>query len=133
MKTKRAFGFYAAALACILSVVALALYGKVLNLDKRTYTFLGIAVGCLALTVVISFVGNLGGSICPSILLIAAAALLAYSVVLAAGPMVNQIGWCIAGLDPMSKITSFITFEVLAVLALIFTWIGAFAPTVKEA
>ena len=40
MKTKRAFGFYAAALACILSVVALALYGKVLNLDKRTYTFL---------------------------------------------------------------------------------------------
>ena len=45
MKTKRAFGFYAAALACILSVVALALYGKVLNLDKRTYTFLGIAVG----------------------------------------------------------------------------------------
>ena len=133
MKTKKAVGFYFIALACILSIVALALYGKVLNLDKNTYTFLGIAAGCLAVAVVLSFVGNLGNSAITSILIIAAAALLAYSVVLAAGPMVNQIGWCIAELDPMSKITSFITFEVFAVLALLFTWIGAFARTVKEA
>lgn len=131
MKKNKAVGFYFAAIAAVLSVVGVVLYGSVMYRYTPVYYMLGAAIA----VAVIGLGGTLamGHKALFSAVPVINAALSASAAVWAASLMVNQIGYVIAGLDDMSTINSWIVFMVITVAAMLLNIIASFLPMAKEA
>jgi len=131
MKSKKSVGFILFIIAGLLAVAAAVAYRSVMYTEPKTYVCLLAAVAVIVVATLLA--GKFGNSVLFSIFTIAASVLIAYGITLGTGKMVNQIAYVVTGLDPFKTITTYVVFAVLAVLALVFTWLAAFVPTVKEA
>lgn len=124
MKGKTA-GFYLTIAALLLSVAGVILYGSVMYKLTLVYGLLGAAIVLGVLVFV------LGGKTIGAVIPVLNAVLMASAAVWAASLMVNQIGYVIAGLDGIETIQSFIVYEAVAVIGMLFNIIASFLPMKK--
>lgn len=111
-------------IVCVLAVVARVLYDKVSNTDVIvTYLLYGVIGVAVVGLILVQFLPRVANYI-PIVL----AALMASVAVWATGPMVNQLGWVVAGLDEFSVLMPYIYFMACAVLGLLVSIIAAFLP-----
>lgn len=111
----------------ILAIIARIVYLKVINtadiVSDVLYVAIAVAIVGLLLVQVLPRVSNY----VPILL----AALLGYAAVAATNPMVNQIGWVIAGLDAITVLISYIWFIGCTVGGMMVAIIAAFLPMAK--
>lgn len=121
---KKAKGFYLTAAATVLSLIGLIVYGSVMYKFTPVYILLAAAV-ILGLVVAIlpKFTGN---NALIEFLVVINAVLMASATVWSFFVMVNQIGYVIASLDPISTITSFILYVAIAAVAMILNIAASF-------
>lgn len=127
MKNKYGAASLLTAVVCILAIVARIVYSKVSNTADSVsivlYAAIAVAVIGLVLVQFLPKVANYA----PILL----AALMGYAAVAATNPMVNQIGWVIAGLDAFTVLISYIWFIGCTVGGLMVSIIAAFLPMAK--
>ena len=128
MKNKT-IGSYLAAAATVLSLVAVIFYGSVLVKDS-TATVLMAAAAVLALgcTLLGKF---LDSNPIASVLPILVPVLITFAIGVGIQPMVDQLGFVAAGLDPYSTISALVNFIVCAGIALVVSLISCFVSFEK--
>ena len=117
------------AIAAILSFAGIFLYMTVMYKFTPVYIVLAAAVILASAALVIS--GLMGGREILNWLPVINAVLMASAAVWSFFVMVNQIGYVIASLDPVSTITTFIAFVALAVVTMILNIAAAFTGLEK--
>lgn len=128
MKKQFGFGAYMCAVAAILAVVGAVIYRSVMYTESYVFYLL---LGAAALTVIgLLLAKALPGvanyvPICVSFLLFSA-------IVWAAKPMVNQLGYVVAGLEPVSTVITFFVFAGFALAAGIIAILASFLKMGKE-
>ena len=128
MKDK-SIGFILLMVTAVLAIAAGIVYPFVMYVQPLTYIPMVLAL----LLVVILF---LFGKDAKFKLLVEAAPILAsicmgLAAALAVGKMVNEIGYVISGLDPVSSIATFIAFEALALVGMILSIVSGFLKQTK--
>ena len=113
----------------ILAIIARIVYTKVINTADVVSTVLYVAIAVAVVGLVLVQVLPKVANYTPIVL----AALMAYAAVAATNPMVNQIGWVIAGLDAITVLISYIWFIGCTVGGLMVSIIAAFLPMSKAA
>lgn len=125
-----ASGFYLLLAGAVLSIAAAIVYTQVMYTNSTSAILMYVVIGLSVVVTIITIVNNYYKFF--SIVPVINAVLAAYAAVSGASYMVNEIGYVISGLDPMSKIVSFIIFEVIIVLAIIAFIVASFLPLAKE-
>lgn len=125
----KAAGFYLTAIAAILSIASIFVYMTVMYKFLPVYLMLVLAVVLAAAGLILAAIK--GGNEILNWLPVVNAVLMASAAVWSFFVMVNQIGYVIASLDPVSTITTFIIFVVTAVLAMILNIAAAFSNLEK--
>lgn len=125
-----ASGFYILVAGAVLSIVAAIVYTQVMYTNSTSSTLMIVEIVLAAAVVIVSLVNKYYRFF--SIVPVINAVLTAYAAVSGASYMVNEIGYVISGLDPMSKIVSFIVYEVIIVLAILLYIVASFLPLAKE-
>jgi len=126
---KKATGFYLTAFAAILSFVGIFIYNTVMYKFSPVYILL---VAAVVLTVIVALLsGLIGNKSVFNFLSVVNAVLMASAAVWSVFLMVNQIGYVIASLDPVSTITSFIIFVIIAAIAMILNIAASFTSLEK--
>ena len=125
-----ASGFYILVAGAVLSIVAAIEYTQVMYTNSTSSTLMIVEIVLAAAVVVVSFVNKYYRFF--SIVPVINAVLAAYAAVSGASYMVNEIGYVVSGLDPMSKIVSFIIYEVIIVVAILLYIVASFLPLAKE-
>lgn len=125
----KASGFYLTAIAAVFSFAGIFIYNTVMYRFTPVYFLLTAAVVLKVLVAVIS--GFAGNKAVFNLLPIANAVLMASAAVWSVFLMVNQIGYVVASLDPVSTITTFITFVIVAVAAMLLNIAASFTSLEK--
>ena len=121
MKNKST-GFILSLIAAILSAVGMIIYNMVLFKISIVYVFLAFAF----LLEILTFVMAKKNENIVWGLPVVNAALMACAIVWSIKPMVNTIGYVIAGLNEMSTVTGLILFLGVAILSMIINFIESF-------
>lgn len=116
----KAAGFYLTAAAAVVALAGIIVYGSVMYRFTPVYVLLAAAVVVEIAAVILK--NRAFGDVIPVI----NAVLTASAAVWSAMVMVNQIGYVIASLDPVSTITSYIVYVAVAVIAMLLNIIAAF-------
>lgn len=119
---KKSAGSILTLIAAILSVAGIVLYTMVLFKMPIVYVFLVVALVLEIFTII----GTKKQSGLTWGLPVLSAALMACAIVWAVNPMVNTIGYVIAGLNEMSTVTGLIFFLVSAVLSMVLNIVASF-------
>lgn len=122
----KAVGFYLTAAAAVLALVGIFVYGTVMYKFTPVYILLAAAVVAEIVSVVMK------KQVFCEVIPIINAVLTASAAVWSAMVMVNQIGYVIASLDPISTITTYIVYLAVAIVAMLFNIIAAFMNQEKE-
>ena len=129
MKNKYGAASLLTAVVGILAIIARVIYMKVINTNDMVSGFLYAAI-------VVAVVGLVLVQLLPRVANytpIVLAALMASAAVWATNPMVNQIGWVIAGLDAITVLISYVWFIGCTVGGLMVSIIAAFLSMSKRA
>ena len=129
MKAKKSVGFFVLAVAAVVSVISIILYGSAMNKATSAYGFMIAAavVACAALVlgaVSGNKLANWGGALA-AVLMMAG---LGWSLTV----MVDAIGYVISGLYQFSLLQSYITFAVCGGIAWLLFLVSSFMSVVKE-
>ena len=129
MKAKKSVGFFVLAVAAVVSVISIILYGSAMNKATSAYGFMIAAavVACAALVlgaVSGNKLANWGGALA-TVLMMAG---LGWSLTV----MVDAIGYVISGLYQFSLLQSYITFAVCGGIAWLLFLVSSFMSVVKE-
>ena len=127
MMKNRAFGFYLTLVACVLALIDIILYTRVMYKMASVFVLLIVIIlieGC-ALVLNNKFLNDW--------LPVIQAALLGFTAARSFYVMVNQIGYVIAGLDTMDTIQPLIVFVAVALVAMLICILSAFLRQQKEA
>lgn len=122
----KAVGFYLTAAAAVLTLAGIVVYGTVMYKFTPVYILLAAAVVAEIVSVVMK------KQVFCEVIPIINAVLTASAAVWSAMVMVNQIGYVIASLDPISTITTYIVYLAVAIAAMLFNIIAAFMNQEKE-
>lgn len=122
----KAVGFYLTAAAAVLALAGIVVYGTVMYKFTPVYILLAAAVIAEIVSVVMK------KQVFCEVIPIINAVLTASAAVWSAMVMVNQIGYVIASLDPISTITTYIVYLAVAIAAMLFNIIAAFMNQEKE-
>lgn len=122
----KAVGFYLTAAAAVLALAGIVVYGTVMYKFTPVYILLAAAVVAEIVSVVMK------KQVFCKVIPIINAVLTASAAVWSAMVMVNQIGYVIASLDPISTITTYIVYLAVAIAAMLFNIIAAFMNQEKE-
>ncbi len=125
----KAAGFYLTAAAAVLSFAGIFVYMTVMYKFTPVYILLIAAAVLAAAGLVLACVK--GGKEALNWLPVLNAVLMAQAAVWSFFVMVNQIGYVIASLDPVSTITTFIFFVAVAAAAMILNIAAAFSGLEK--
>jgi hypothetical protein len=120
---------YLCILAAVLTAIACFLYKNVMYTEQYVLYML---IGAVAL-LVIGILMAKGMTGVANYVPIFVAFLLFSAAVWATKPMVNQLGYVVAGLEPMSTVTSFFTFAGLTLAAGFLVIVASFLRMGKEA
>ena len=129
MKAKKSVGFFVLAVAAVVSVISIILYGSAMNKATSAYGFMIAAavVACAALVLGAvrgSKLANWGGALA-AVLMMAG---LGWSLTV----MVDAIGYVVSGLYQFSLLQSYITFAVCGGIAWLLFLVSSFMSVVKE-
>ncbi len=122
----RGIGFYVTLVACVLTLIATILYSKAM------YTTTYVYVALIAAIVIEALAFVLNNKILNNWLPILEAVLVGFAIAHSFSVMVNQIGYVVAGLDTMETLKSFITFAVVAGVAMLLNMISGFMTQQKN-
>lgn len=117
-------GYYLTLLAAILSLVALFTYQAVLI--KVSAPSVATAVAAVVFVVVTLLESKFNSTILLRLIAFVNAMLMAFALISGIGPMINQIGFVIAGLDPVSTITAVVAFAVLSGISMLLNIVASF-------
>ena len=129
MKKQLGTGAYLCALAGILAIISAVLYRSVMITEQHiNYMLFGaIALAVIGLLLAKPLPGFANYfPVCMTFLLFSA-------LVWATKPMVSQLGYVVAGLEPVSTVTSFFTFVGFTLAAGVFAIVASFMAMGKEA
>ena len=121
---KKTVGYYMTMLAAILSLIALFLYRGVLI--KVTAPSAASAAAVVVFVLLTLLESKINSAIILRLIAFLNAVLMAFALISSIGPMINQIGFVFAGLDPMSTISAVITFAVLSGISMLLNIIASF-------
>ena len=127
MKQKKKIGIFLTLFAGILSIVSCIVYTQVMYTLPVVY----IAMIALVLVAAASFFANL--DILTKIAPVLAAFLAATAIIWGVNPMVNQIGYVIAGLDEIGTILPLLISMGIMVLVMLMTIVSSFMKQKEEA
>lgn len=128
MKNK-ALGSYLACAAAVLSLVAVIVYSFV-GLKEASVT--GLLIGAIVLAAASFVLSKLvENSWIVALLPVATTAVLTLAVGNAFIPMVDQLGFVVSGLDPFSTIAGFVTYVVIAAVAMLVSLVSCFVSFEK--
>ena len=128
MKNK-AFGSYLAGAAAVLSLVAVIVYGSV-SIKNSSVT--GLLIGAIVLAAASFVLSKLvENSWIVALLPVATTAVLTLAIGNAFTPMVDQLGFVMSGLDPFSTIADFVTYVVIAAVAMLVSLVSCFVSFEK--
>ena len=128
---KKTLGFYLSALAAVLALIGVILYGNVPQTHSLVRPLLIICVVLSALVLAVS-AGKAkfaGGNLLP----VANALLCMAAVGLSIGPMISTVVFAFMGMSPMSSAQGYLMFAGVAVAAWLLSVIAAFPGIVKKA
>lgn len=130
MMANKLIGFHLSAVAAVLAIVSVVLYGGVMYQSSLVTGLLVAAIVVSVAAVGASFAvkGLEAVNLLPavsSVLLIVAAAL-------AAGPMVREVAYVYAGLNPMDNLQGWIIFTVVTVVAWLASVVATFSGVTKK-
>lgn len=129
-KGKAAVGFYLAIAAAVLAAAGILCYRGVMNKTGVVYVFQAVF---LVLTVgsVLASIKNSGLPV-GNLFLIVNAVLAAVTLTLGTGPMIREIAYVYAGLNPFSNIRMYVFFAAAMAAAWILSVAAAFFGMVKS-
>ena len=127
MKQKKKIGVFLTLFAGVLSIVSCIVYTQVMYTLPVVY----IAMIALVLVAAASFFANL--DILTKIAPVLAAFLAATAIIWGVNPMVNQIGYVIAGLDEIGTILPLLISMGIMVLVMLMTIVSSFMKQKEEA
>ena len=123
-------GIHMVAAAELLAIIAMVVYGKTLYRDGLCYIVLG---GSAAVFVVLGgFYLKFRKELVLRLLILVNAILLALGFVQSFGPMANELGYVVSGLDPISAITGFIVYAVITFAGMVLYIISSYMNLDKE-
>lgn len=122
----KAAGFYLTAAAAVAALAGIFVYGTVMYKFTPVYVLLAAAV-VVEVAAVVLRIKRLS-----EVIPVINAVLTASAAVWSAMVMVNQIGYVIASLDPVSTITSYIVYLAVAIAAMLINIVAAFMNQEKE-
>lgn len=125
----KAAGFYLTLAAAVLSLAGIFVYGTVMYRFTPVYFLLGAAAAIEVLLAVLLQMFGAGSAV--KLLPVLNVALTASAVVWSFYVMVNQIGYVVAALDPVSTITTFIVYVAIGVIALLLNIVSCFMKLEK--
>lgn len=128
MKNK-ALGSYLAAAVAVLSLVAVVVYNSVSLQNSSVFGFLIGAVVLAAASVALSKLVENNWIV--ALLPVATSVVITLAIGNAFTPMVDQLGFVVSGLDPVSTIAGFITYVVIAAVAMIASIVSCFTSFEK--
>ena len=112
------------AIAAVAALVSLILYNGVLN---RTAAPCVTLAASLAVFILLTLMSRKTDSVLPArAIAFLNAALLAAALITGIGPMVNQLGFVVAGLDTVNTISSLISFAAFSSLAMLLNIVASF-------
>ena len=121
---KSSVGRILTAIAAVAALASLILYHGVLNRTKVPYVAVAVS---LVVFVLLTLVSRRTDSMLPArAIAFLNAALLAAALITGIGPMVNQMGFVVAGLDTVSTISSLIAFAACSAAAMLLNIIASF-------
>ena len=130
VKAKKSIGFFIIAVAAVVGIVGIALYGKSYSTNSKAYGFMIAAVIVAAVALVIGQVAgkaaivNWGG--------VCAAALMAAGLGWSLTVMVDAIGYVISGLFQFSTLQSYITYAICAGIGWLLYLVSGFSGILKK-
>lgn len=130
MMAKKSVGFYLSAVSAVLAIVSVVLYGGVMYQS-------GLVTGLLVAAIVVS-VAAVGASFAVNgleavnLLPAVSSVLLIVAAALAAGPMVREVAYVFAGLNPMDNLQGWIIFTVVTVVAWLVSVAATFGGVTKK-
>ncbi|MBQ9361117.1 MAG: hypothetical protein IJT96_08790 [Lachnospiraceae bacterium] len=127
MMKNRAFGFYLTLVACVLALIDIILYTRVM------YKMVSVFVLLIVIILIEVCALALNNKYLNDWLPVIQAALLGFTAARSFYVMVNQIGYVIAGLDTMDTIQPLIVFVAVALIAMLICILSAFLRQQKEA
>lgn len=125
----KAIGFYLAAIAAVLAVLAIAFYPSVMYQSASVKPLL---IGCVAMMVLSTGLSAVMGDKRPfRSVTILNAVLMTFAAMKGLSPMVNQIGFVVAGLEGFQTLTRFIIFEALCLGGILLNVVASFVRYAK--
>ncbi len=122
----RAAGFYLTLVAAILAVASIITYTRAMYTTPVVFVTLAAVVILEVLTVI------LNRRVLNGWLPLIGAALMGFAAGYSFKPMVNQIGYVIAGLDQIDTLISFIVFAGIAIVGMLLYLIAGFLRQQKD-
>ena len=122
----RAAGFYLTLAAAILAVASIIMYTRAMYKAPVVFVTLAAVVVIEAVTIILNRRGL------NSLLPLVGAVLMGFSAGYSFKPMVNQIGYVIAGLDQINTLIPFIIFAGLAIVGMLLYLIAGFLKQQKD-
>lgn len=129
--TKKALGFYLSAVAAVLALVSVFLYGGTTH-EHGAVRILLIAHAVVAVVVLGAMLVT-KKSFCANLMPIVNAVLSIVAIGLAAMPMATLIVYAFIGMNEMSTIQGFLTFAVVTLVAWLLSVLAAFFGVAKKA
>lgn len=128
MKNK-ALGSYLAAVAAVLSLAAVVVYNFV---SIQNSAVMGLLIGAVVLAAASVALSKLvENNWIVALLPVATSVVITLAIGNAFTPMVDQLGFVVSGLDPVSTIAGFITYVVITAIAMIASVVSCFTSFEK--
>lgn len=124
----RSLGFYLGAVIAAVTVIGMVIYPSSIHFSPMAEVLLGLAV---AVELVYMVGGNYVKSVHWELMSIPVAVLLTAAICAMLFFQVEQIGWCIAGLDGWNILTSFFAAAAMVAAGLIISIAGCFSQQNK--
>ena len=121
---KKTVGYYMTMLAAILSLIALFLYQGVLI--KVTAPSAASAAAVVVFVLLTLLESKINSVILLRLIAFVNAVLMAFALISGLAPMINQIGFVYAGLDPMSTISAVVAFAALSGISMLLNIVASF-------
>lgn len=125
----KALGFYFALVAAALALIGIAAYGGVQFQTDGVTLLLGISAALMLLATLLS--GLLGDKLALRSVTIVNAVLMTLAAMRALSPMINQIGFVVAGLDGFETLSGLVTFEALCLSGVLLNILASFVKYTK--
>ncbi|MGO5313861.1 hypothetical protein ACTQ1O_05555 [Bilifractor sp. LCP21S3_A7] len=122
----RAAGFYLTLAAAILAVASIIMYTRAMYKAPAVFVTLAAVVVIEAVTIILNRRGL------NSWLPLVGAVLMGFAAGYSFKPMVNQIGYVIAGLDQIDTLIPFIIFAGIAIVGMLLYLIAGFLKQQKD-